>query len=79
MLPPGHYTFGRAPDCDVVLEHPSSSRLHAVLVFHPAQRQALLYDHGSTHGTEVNKKRVNAKVGAAAGRAGGAEGQECES
>jgi len=26
-----HYTFGRSPSCDVVVEHPSSSRLHAVL------------------------------------------------
>ena len=28
-----HYTFGRTPDCDVVLEHPSASRLHAVLQY----------------------------------------------
>lgn len=26
----GHYTFGRNPACDFVLEHPSASRLHAV-------------------------------------------------
>eukprot|EP00967_Tisochrysis_lutea_P088021 scaffold124660_cov21-Tisochrysis_lutea.AAC.1 len=25
-----HYTFGRTPGCDFVLEHPSASRLHAV-------------------------------------------------
>ena len=28
-----HYTFGRTPDCDVVVEHPSASRLHAVLQY----------------------------------------------
>ena len=28
-----HYTFGRMPECDFVLEHPSASRLHAVLQF----------------------------------------------
>lgn len=28
-----HYKFGRTPDCDVVLEHPSASRLHAVLQY----------------------------------------------
>ena len=26
----GHYTFGRTPVCDFILEHPSASRLHAV-------------------------------------------------
>jgi pSer/pThr/pTyr-binding forkhead associated (FHA) protein len=28
-----HYRFGRTPDCDVVLEHPSASRLHAVIQY----------------------------------------------
>lgn len=29
----GHYTFGRTPACDFTLEHPSTSRLHAVSMF----------------------------------------------
>lgn len=53
-----HVTFGRAPDCDIVLDHPSSSRLHAVLQFRGSDGRALLYDPGSTHGTFVNKARL---------------------
>ncbi|XP_051832193.1 kanadaptin isoform X1 [Antechinus flavipes] len=59
--------FGRLPSCDVVLEHPSVSRFHAVLQ-HRARDPAgeedpsgpgfYLYDLGSTHGTFLNKTRV---------------------
>jgi pSer/pThr/pTyr-binding forkhead associated (FHA) protein len=57
-------TFGRHPECDVVLEHPSASRLHAVLQFKPAAGggEAFVWDSGSTHGTWVNKRPVNARV-----------------
>ena len=54
--------FGRAPGCDVVLEHPSISRLHAVIQFRAADGLPSLYDAGSVHGTFVNKKRVKPKV-----------------
>ncbi|XP_001380534.3 kanadaptin [Monodelphis domestica] len=59
--------FGRLPSCDVILEHPSVSRFHAVLQ-HRVRGQEVeddprgpgfyLYDLGSTHGTFLNKARV---------------------
>ncbi|XP_074065912.1 kanadaptin isoform X1 [Macrotis lagotis] len=59
--------FGRLPGCDVVLEHPSVSRFHAVLQHRAAAPERdegprgpgfYLYDLGSTHGTFLNKVRV---------------------
>ena len=57
-----HYTFGRSPSSDIVLEHPSSSRLHAVLVYRATDGQAFLYDAGSAHGSFLNKKQIAAKT-----------------
>lgn len=54
----GYVTFGRAPDNDVLLDHPSSSRLHAIVQFNAKDGAAFLYDPGSTHGTSLNKKRI---------------------
>ena len=34
----GHYTFGRHPGADFVLEHPTASRLHAVLQYNGETR-----------------------------------------
>jgi hypothetical protein len=44
--------IGRAPDCDVVLTHPTISRRHAQL--RPRQLGWELVDLGSTNGTRVN-------------------------
>jgi len=57
-------TFGRLASCDVLCEHPSLSRYHAVLQYsggssddkHP--RGFYLFDLGSTHGTFVNKTKI---------------------
>ncbi len=56
------FTFGRTPGSDFVLEHPSASRLHAVLQYRGADGQAFLYDAGSAHGTFLNKKQIAAKT-----------------
>lgn len=55
------YTFGRAAGSDWVLEHPSISRLHAVLQFR-ADGPPALFDCGSTHGSFLNKKRLQPNV-----------------
>lgn len=57
-----YYTFGRSPTADVLLEHPSASRLHAVMQFDGTSKEAFLYDCGSTHGTFLNKNRLKARV-----------------
>ncbi|GAM17614.1 hypothetical protein SAMD00019534_007890 [Acytostelium subglobosum LB1] len=50
------YLIGRLPICDIVTDHPSISRQHAV-VQHKESGQVLLYDLSSTHGTFINKRR----------------------
>lgn len=59
--------FGRSPDSDVVLEHPTISRYHAIVQYksefeHGQPAGIYLYDCGSTHGTFINKKRLEPKV-----------------
>ena len=60
--PRGHVTFGRHPACDVVVEHPSTSRLHCVIQFKANGTEAYVYDCESAHGTFVNKRRVKPGV-----------------
>jgi pSer/pThr/pTyr-binding forkhead associated (FHA) protein len=59
--------FGRSPDSDVVLDHPTISRYHALVQYksefeHGQPAGLYLYDCGSTHGTFMNKKRLEPKV-----------------
>jgi pSer/pThr/pTyr-binding forkhead associated (FHA) protein len=49
--------FGRAPTCDVVLDHASISRQHARISC-GASRKVRIQDMGSAHGTFVNGKRL---------------------
>lgn len=60
----GHYLFGRLRICDVVLNHATCSRQHAILQFRPGDPdpitgertdEAYIYDLGSTSGTFVNE------------------------
>ena len=58
--------FGRLPNCDVSLEHPSVSRYHAVIQYKTSdssnsEKGFYIYDLGSTHGTTVNKSRIEPK------------------
>jgi len=53
----GFYLFGRAPICDIILDHPTISRQHAVIQFR-RNGDAFLYDLGSVHGTFLGKNRI---------------------
>ena len=57
-----HLTFGRSPACDFPLEHPSASRLHAVLQFRAGDGAAFLYDAASAHGTFLNRRRLRPRA-----------------
>ncbi|XP_055951193.1 kanadaptin-like [Argiope bruennichi] len=60
------FVFGRLDLCDVIFEHPSVSRYHAVIQYcrgddsHP--KGFYLYDLGSTHGTFLNKGKVSPNI-----------------
>ncbi|XP_028969212.1 kanadaptin [Galendromus occidentalis] len=70
-LEKNYVVIGRHQDCDIVLEHPSISKFHAVLQFRrppadaPEAAEKLkgfyLYDLGSTHGTQLNKEPIDRK------------------
>jgi hypothetical protein len=47
-------TVGRQPDCDLVLDHSSVSKRHAVLKWFEKHRRCTLTDAGSTNGTFLN-------------------------
>jgi pSer/pThr/pTyr-binding forkhead associated (FHA) protein len=55
-----HSTIGRLPTSDIHQEHPSISRTHAILQF--TDSGASLFDLGSTHGTFVNRERIQART-----------------
>ncbi|KAK9810824.1 hypothetical protein WJX73_010298 [Symbiochloris irregularis] len=57
-----YFTFGRSPQCEMQLEHPSISRLHAVLQFKGSDASCFVYDCGSSHGSFLNKRRLKAQV-----------------
>lgn len=63
-LDKSYIVIGRKDDCDIVLEHPSISRYHAVVQFRTGEAGTsgfYLYDLDSTHGTYVNKQQVRAR------------------
>ena len=66
------YIFGRLDGCDVIMEHPSISRYHAVVVYKGPNEEEnkdskveegfYIMDLGSTHGTVVNKVEIKPKI-----------------
>jgi hypothetical protein len=46
--------IGRQPDCELVLDHPSVSKRHAMLRWNAAFKRSTLTDLGSTNGTLLN-------------------------
>ena len=55
-LAPGSSTLGRAADCEIVINHESLSRRHAVLTV--AGRNVTLRDNNSTNGVFVDDQEV---------------------
>ncbi|XP_052738758.1 kanadaptin [Bicyclus anynana] len=58
-----YYVFGRLPNCEVIMAHPTMSRYHAVLQYKSSESDEqpagwYLYDMGSTHGTFLNRQRI---------------------
>jgi len=57
-------SFGRLDSCDVLCEHPSLSRYHTILQYSDGSidtkfpKGFYAYDLNSTHGTFINKKRI---------------------
>lgn len=51
------YCLGRQPTADIILDHPSASRLHAVIQ-HGSNGIVKIMDMGSTHGTFLNKLKI---------------------
>ena len=47
-------SVGRQPDCDLVIDDPSVSKVHATLAWDAANSRATVQDLGSTNGTFVN-------------------------
>ena len=59
-VPPEGLTFGRAPECDVVLELPQVSRRHATV-----KREGMVWaikDLGSSNGTFLNAEKLEPNV-----------------
>ena len=57
-----HFRIGRLKEsCEIVLEHPSISRLHAMLQFRN-DGALMILDMHSTHGTAVNKEKISYEI-----------------
>jgi pSer/pThr/pTyr-binding forkhead associated (FHA) protein len=54
-----YLTIGRLPSSDIEIEHESASRNHAVIQY--SKEYCFIYDLGSSHGSFLNKARVNPK------------------
>jgi hypothetical protein len=57
LRPSGH-TVGRSPEADVVIDDPYASELHARV--ETRDGGTIVHDLGSTNGTYVNGRRINA-------------------
>jgi hypothetical protein len=54
----GKITLGRASECDVVIPHPSISKVHAWFVFDQEARCYAICDGGSRYGTVVCQQKI---------------------
>ncbi|KAK8958514.1 hypothetical protein KSP40_PGU011272 [Platanthera guangdongensis] len=49
---------GRHPDCHIIVDHPSISRLHLAILPKSTMQKLLVTDRSSVHGTWVSGKRI---------------------
>jgi uncharacterized OB-fold protein len=58
-LPPGTFTIGRSPDCQLALDDPLISRKHATL--HVSESEVVFEDLGSRNGSTINGETIKGK------------------
>ncbi|KAG5233247.1 forkhead-associated domain-containing family protein [Salix suchowensis] len=51
-------TFGRHPDCNIVLNHPSISRFHLQINSKPSSQKLFVTDLSSVHGTWISGRKI---------------------
>lgn len=56
MLSPGSITIGRKQSCDLVLDDPQTSRVHARIIV--GEQSAAIQDMSSGNGVFINNKRI---------------------
>lgn len=54
-------TVGRLPDCDLVIDHKSVSKRHAVLRWDAPAKRCSVRDLGSTNGTFLNDAQISTR------------------
>ncbi|XP_018328575.1 kanadaptin [Agrilus planipennis] len=67
LMKKSSWVFGRLPNCDIYMAHPTISRYHAVLQYRskPDEENSAgfyIYDLSSTHGTFLNKNKIRPRV-----------------
>jgi len=61
LINKNHFTIGRSPDCDIVLEDNRASRVHAHIRA-LGNEDLLLEDLGSSHGTFIEGIRITKRL-----------------
>ncbi|KAL3276335.1 hypothetical protein HHI36_011718 [Cryptolaemus montrouzieri] len=67
LINKSYWVFGRLPNCDICMQHPTISRYHAVLQYRSEESETeepgfYIYDLASTHGTFLNKNRCRPRT-----------------
>ncbi|MCL7033952.1 hypothetical protein MKW94_024649 [Papaver nudicaule] len=56
------FIVGRHPDCNIMLEHPSISRLHLKILVKSSSKSLSVMDLSSAHGTWINDRKIEPQV-----------------